>query len=68
MHNLPHPIHDRLPANHWPASSPRVHPATLSRTCPRASRPSMSASRVETMELWIWSCLLLRTCREYTTG
>lgn len=28
----------------------------------------MSASRVETMELWIWSCLLLRTCREYRSG
>ncbi len=22
----------------------------------------MSASSVDTMELWIWSCLLLRTC------
>ncbi|KAJ3492754.1 hypothetical protein NMY22_g20307 [Coprinellus aureogranulatus] len=30
-------------------------------TCPRPSMPSMSASSVETMEAWIWSCFEDRT-------
>lgn len=30
-------------------------------TCPRLSRPSMRASRVDTTDAWIWSCLTLRT-------
>lgn len=34
----------------------------MTTTLPRESRPSISASSVETMLLWIWSCLLLRTC------
>jgi hypothetical protein len=30
-------------------------------TCPRESRPSIRASNVDTMEAWIWSCLMERT-------
>lgn len=36
--------------------------APMTTTLPLESRPSMSASRVLTMLLWIWSCLLLLTC------
>ena len=36
--------------------------APITTTCPRESRPSMRASSVLTMLLWIWSCLLLLTC------
>ena len=35
----------------------------ITTTLPLESRPSMSASSVLTMLLWIWSCLLLLTCR-----
>ena len=38
------------------------------RAWPRESRPSMSASSVDTIELWIWSCLLLRTCARRGAG
>ena len=36
--------------------------APMMTTCPRESSPSISASSVETMLLWIWSCRLLRAC------
>ena len=34
----------------------------MTTTLPRESSPSMRASSVLTILLWIWSCLLLRTC------
>lgn len=41
--------------------------APMTTTWPREVRPSMRASRVDTMELWIWSCLLLRICTRKNT-
>lgn len=46
-----------------PSSASMRLVAPMTTTRPRESRPSISASSVDTMELWIWSCLLLRTCR-----
>ena len=37
-------------------------PSSRPRTWPLLSSPSISANRVDTMELWIWSWRLLRTC------
>ena len=48
--------------SNWPGSmASGLLVAPITTTCPRESKPSINASRVETIEAWIWSCLTERT-------
>ena len=48
-----------------PSKASTLFVAPIITTLPRESSPSIRASSVDTTELWIWSCLLLRTwCKQ----